>query len=206
MRRRAHAPRSARGSPSKLMPKPGATTNHKIHDLHYALTPSFSSGHAPPLPLRQQACRRRLAVCYKLWLGRTLGARQQVRPDAGRLCESTPAASHNQCPCPRRRRSDRLARRAIRRPNPAQRPISPPVQSNFGGRNTSAPPKPACQEQFRPSRQTSTPPKPTCPFTCRPFEAIQCQEQPRGHERGELSALGTTYPPDPPRWSWQPTA
>ena len=27
----------------KLVPKPGATTNHTIHDLHYDLTPSFSS-------------------------------------------------------------------------------------------------------------------------------------------------------------------
>jgi len=43
---------------AKLLPAPDATTNHKILSLHYALTTSFSSGHAPPLPLRSKRADR----------------------------------------------------------------------------------------------------------------------------------------------------
>jgi hypothetical protein len=188
---------------AKLPPQPGATTNHKILSLHYALTTSFSSGHAPPLPLRQQAHRPSLAVCCKRWLERTRGARPQVRPSAGRLFESTTPASRNQCPCPRRQRNDRFARRARRCQTTGPRPISPPVRSNLGVRNTPASPNPACQEQSRPPMQTPTLPNPAWSFTCRPFGAIQHQKHPQDQELDELGALRTMYPPNPPRWSWQ---
>lgn len=42
----------------KLPPQPDATAHHKILNLHYALTPSFSSGHAPKFPLRSKRTHR----------------------------------------------------------------------------------------------------------------------------------------------------
>lgn len=64
----------------------------------------------------------------------------------------------------------------------------PPARSNFGRRNT------------------STPPNPACAFNCRPFGATQCRAQLQCQELGNLGDLGLKYPPDPPRTSWRRTA
>ena len=133
---------------------------------------------------------------------RTFGARPQVGPKAGHLTESTPAASHNQCPCQKRRRNDRLARRALQRPKPDQPPISPPVQSNFGGRNTSVPPKPACQEQSGPSQHARA----AEARLSQPLPPVRGNSMPGTTQCRKFSDLGHMFPPDPPRTSWLPTA